>query len=560
MEALSVTMRGRCQHCQAMLPINRVDTKVLCSVCGTSTEITGRVWQRLLREPLYRGPRLLPGEVQRVQDMSLSLEFSRSELVCRACRAPLAPSPRSSGHAPLSCGSCGAQHACRRWPSSIPIAGLDLGAILLGEDAEAADEAAELDAAPPACAQCNAALDEGALVAGCERCGAVPHGKRPSRPSRPPAPVTWLVASERLAPISAHTAVVQEGLFDWREAPRVAPLDDGGFVLLALARGELTAARRIVDDVHERVAVALEPDLRVRWLRRDRVSGPAGRQALGLSCEGERVVLYAGEGHEVLDAATGASLEKHATSSAMVAALHGREARALGLHVRVDRGRIAVVQGDSAALPGAVLSRRGVKAVRRLPGGGLGVLSRHRGVRLDVVDPRGALRTFLINPRDGSLDGLAFSVSARGLVAVLYHRRVWVARPGEEELRPCLDGSADRVWRDSVLLAADDGVWLFESGSGARRYAPDGALLFDAEIYPRPKRRGPGQLAREPAQKRVDRARRHRLARTSKGEHELPEAARGEAARRAKWPLRALAWLLGRTALLALGLGLGTGT
>ncbi|WP_438007959.1 hypothetical protein WME89_04125 [Sorangium sp. So ce321] len=557
-----------------MLPINRVDTKVLCSVCGTFTEITGRVWQRMLREPLYRGPRLLPGEVQRVQDMSLSLEFSRAELACRACRAPLAPSPRSSGHAPLSCASCGAQHACRRWPSAIPIAGLDLGALLLGEDAEAAAEGAEaaaegaeataegaeLGAAPPACAQCSAALDEGALVAGCERCGAAPHVvKQSSRAARPPAPVTWLIASERLAPISGHSAVVQEGLFDWREAPRVAPLDDGGFVLLALASGEPTAARRIVDDVHERVALALEPDLRVRWLRRDRVSGPAGRQALGLSCEGERIVLYAGEGHEVLDAATGASLEKHATSSAMVPALHGREARALGVHVRIDRGRIAVVQGDSAALPGAVLSRRGVKAVRRLPGGGLGVLSRHRGVRLDVVDPRGALRTFLINPRDGSLDGLAFSVSARGLVAVLYHRRVRVARPGEEELRPCLDGSADRVWRDSVLLAADDGVWLFESGSGARRYAPDGALLFDAEIYPRPKRRGPAQLAREPAQKRVDRARRHRLARPSKGEHELPEAARGEVARQAKWPLRALAWLLGRSTLLTLGLGLGTG-
>ncbi|WP_437756805.1 hypothetical protein [Sorangium sp. So ce1389] len=547
-----------------MLPINRVDTKVLCSVCGTSTEITGRVWQRLLREPLYRGPRLLPGEVQRVQDMSLSLEFSRSELACRACRAPLAPSPRSSGHAPLSCASCGAQHACRRWPSAIPIAGLDLGAILLGEDAEAAADAAaggaELGAAPPACAQCSAALDEGALVAGCERCGAVPHVvKQSSRAARPPAPVTWLVVSERLAPISGYAAPVQEGLFDWREAPRVAPLDDGGFALLALSSGELTATRRIVDDVHERVALALDPDLRVRWLRRDRVPGPAGRQALGLSCEGERIVLYAGEGHEVLDAATGASLGKYTTSSAMVAALHGREARALGLHVRVDRGRIAVVQGDSAALPGAVLSRRGVKAVRRLPGGGLGVLSRHRGVRLDVVDPRGALRTFLINPRDGSLDGLAFSVSARGLVAVLYHRRVWVARPGEEELRPCLDGSADRVWRDSVLLAADDGVWLFESGSGARRYAPDGALLFDAEIHPRPKRRGPAQLAREPAQKRVDRARRHRLARPSKGEHELPEGTRGEVARQAKWPLRALAWLLGRTALLALGLGLGLG-
>ncbi|XYH99161.1 hypothetical protein ACMHYB_05175 [Sorangium sp. So ce1128] len=551
-----------------MLPINRVDTKVLCSVCGTFTEIKGRVWQRLLREPLYRGPRLLPGEVQRVQDMSLSLEFSRAALACRACRAPLAPSPRSSGHAPLSCPSCGAQHACRRWPSAIPIAGLEPGAILLGEDAEpTAEPAAEgpgaAGGAPPACAECSAALDEGALVAGCERCGAVPrvpHVKQSSRPARPPAPVTWLVASERLAPISGYAAPVREGLFDWREAPRVAPLDDGGFVLLALSSGELTAARRIVDDVHERVALALDPDLRVRWLRRDRVPGPAGRQALGLSCEGERIVLYAGEGHEVLDATTGASLGKYTTSSAMVAALHGREARALGLHVRIDRGRIAVVQGDSAALPGAVLSRRGVKAVRRLPGGGLGVLSRHRGVRLDVVDPRGALRTFLIDPRDGSLDGLAFSVSARGLVAVLYHRRVWVARPGDEELRPCLDGSADRVWRDSVLLAADDGVWLFESGSGARRYAPDGALLFDAEIYPRPKRRGPAQLAREPAQKRVDRARRHRLARTSKGEHELPEAARGEVARQAKWPLRALAWLLGRTTLLTLGLGLALGT
>ncbi|WP_437944818.1 hypothetical protein WME98_27995 [Sorangium sp. So ce296] len=561
MEALCVTMRGRCQYCQAMLPINRVDTKIFCSGCGTFTEIANRVWHRMLREPLYRAPRLLPGEVQRVQEMSLSLEFSRSKPACRSCRTPLAVD--SSALTPLSCSSCGAQHARRRWPADIPIAGLDPEAVLVGEEAELAPPDERPDAPgldPSPCALCGGARDSSAPAEGCERCAAAPHvPETSSRRPRDRAPITWLIASERFAPISGHAAPVQEGLFDWREAPRVAPLDDGGFVLLSLSSGEWTGPRRSLDEVHERVVMALDPDLRVRWLRRERVPGRLGKQALGLASDGERIVLYSSrEGHEVLDGRTGASLGKHATSDAMIASLHGREARVLGLHLRIDRGRLAVVHGDAAALPGAVLGRRGVKVVRRLPGGGLGVLSRHRGVRLDVVDPRGGLRTFLVNPKDGSLDGLSFSVSRSGLVGVLNHRRLWVARPGDEELRTCLDGPADRVWRDSVLLAADDGVWLFENGSGARRYAPDGALLFDAEICPRPKARAPAQLASESTQKRMERARRHRLSRAGKAEHELGEGTRSEAARQAKWPLRALAWLLGRTTLLALGLALGS--
>lgn len=557
MEALCVTMRGRCQYCQAMLPINRVDTKIFCSVCGTFTEIADRVWHCMLCEPLYRAPRLLPGEVQRVQEMSLSLEFSRSKPACRACRAPL--SLDSSALTPLSCSSCGTQHARRRWPAALPIAGLDPEAILLGEEAEvgaAAERPGTAGAEPASCALCSAAGDSSAPAAGCERCTATSHIPETSsqriRDSAPRAPTTWLIASERFAPVSGRAAPVQEGLFDWREAPRVAPLDDGGFVLLSLSSGEWTGPRRSLDEVHERVVVALGPDLRVRWLRRERMPGRIGKQALGLASDGERLLLYSREGHEVLDSATGASLGKHTTSDSMLASLHGREARALGLHLRIDRGRIAVVRGDAAVLPGAVVGRRGVKVVRRLPGGGLGVLSRHRGVRLDVVDPRGALRTFLVNPKDGSLDGLAFSVSPGGLVGVLNHRRLWVARPEDQELRPCLEGPADRVWRDSVLLAVEDGVWLFENSSGARRYAPDGALLFDADICPRPATRLPAQVASESAQKRMERARRHRLSRAGKGEHELAEGTRSEAARQAKWPLRALAWLLGRTTLLVL--------
>lgn len=555
MDALCVTMRGRCQYCQAMLPINRVDTKIFCSVCGTFTEIANRVWHRMLREPLYRAPRLLPGEVQRVQEMSLSLEFSRSKPACRACRAPL--SLDSSALTPLSCSSCGTQHARRRWPAAIPIAGLDPEAILLGEEAEisAAAERPRTAGVEPSssCALCSAAGDSSAPGAGCERCTAVPHvPETSSQRVRDRAPMTWLIVSGRFAPVSGRAAPVQEGLFDWREAPRVAPLDDGGFVLLSLSTGERTEPRRSHDEVHERVVVALGPDLRVRWLRRERMPGKLGEQALGLASDGERILLYSRDGHEVLNSATGASLGKQATSDSMLASLHGREARALGLHLRVDRGRIAVAQGDAAALPGAVLGRRGVKVVRRLPGGGLGVLSRHRGVRLDVVDPRGALRTFLVNPKDGSLDRLAFSVSPSGLVGVLNHRRLWVARPEDQELRPCLEGPAGRAWRDSVLLAVDDGVWLFENSSGARRYAPDGALLFDAEICPRPATRSPAQVASESAQKRMDRARRHRLSRAGKGEHELAEGTRSEAARQERWPLRALAWLFGRTTLLVL--------
>lgn len=554
MEALCVTMRGRCQYCQAILPINRVDTKIFCSVCGTFTEIADRVWHRMLREPLYRAPRLLPGEVQRVQEMSLSLEFSRSKPACRACRAPL--SLDSSALTPLSCSSCGTQHARRRWPAAIPIAGLDPEAILLGEEAEVSAAAERPGAAgvePSSCALCSAADDSSAPAAGCDRCTAIPHvPETSSQRVRERAPTTWLIASERFAPISGRAAPVQEGLFDWREAPRVAPLDDGGFVLLSLSSGEWTGPRRSQDEAHERVVVALGPDLQVRWLRRERMPGRIGKQALGLASDGERILLYSRDGHEVLDSATGASVGKQTTSDSMLASLHGREARALGLHLRIDRGRIAVVQGDTAVLPGAVLGRRGVKVIRRLPGGGLGVLSRHRGVRLDIVDPRGALRTFLVNPKDGSLDRLAFSVSPSGLVGVLNHRRLWVARPEDQELRPCIEGPADRMRRDSVLLAVDDGVWLFENSSGARRYTPDGALLFDAEIYPRPATCSPAQVASESAQKRMERARRHRLSRAGKGEHELAEGTRGEAARQTKWPLRALAWLLGRTTLLVL--------
>ncbi|AUX22455.1 uncharacterized protein SOCEGT47_029580 [Sorangium cellulosum] len=277
MISVAVKVETECGTCRLPMPVNTLAREVSCASCGRPTEIGGDLWQALLRDPLYNGPRLLANEARRSSAGKLTAAYLRRGPSCQGCQKeiPLAAIQEVREQAMLRCDRCARQTWVRAVPA--PLAGALANIThLVGEDPDplAGAPAPETEAATFPCPHCGspAVFDGVNRASTCRFCGASVHVPDDFvyRGRRRVAAHWYLCFHPSITLDAPASQAVAAGLFDWEGLP-VAAVDAEGNLYCAATQVHWCYDES--GDVRERrdhVLWSVDPSLNIRWIHRDR--------------------------------------------------------------------------------------------------------------------------------------------------------------------------------------------------------------------------------------------------------------------------------------------------
>ncbi|WP_438019744.1 hypothetical protein WMF18_12050 [Sorangium sp. So ce315] len=518
MISVAVKVETECGTCRMPMPVNTLAGRVSCPTCCRPTSIGVDVWQALLRDPLYNGPRLLPKEVRRGSAAKLSVAYIRRAPSCQGCEKeiPAASIGEVLDQAMLRCDRCAVQTWVRAVPTELARA-LPNITHLVGEapDRLAGAPAVQAEPATFPCPQCGSpiAFDGASRACTCRFCGASVHipdefvyrGQRK-------VVAHWYLCFHPSVTVRAPAAQpVAAGLFDWEELPEAAVDEEGNLYCAATQSRWFFDENGRLQQKIDHVLWSLDPSLRIRWLQRDR---PEPVRFLGCAKD-TLIVLGAGNLPPLrLSSTTGNPVEDagFVEPSIELAEIEHRLLACCrdGSLVFEKNGRLRRVAPSGAEMPvwpnSAPRNEIGDESPWSLnsladcpvtvpssltgmhcgPDGSLYLQEANLIARFDATGRKVYCVELGNNPADrrSRLLGADFAGS---VYVIRSDRLVQVGASGAQNV--VLLAERDALPRAKMTIAAcpDGSFWLFGETGLAWKLAPGGRLLFASENEPRPK-------------------------------------------------------------------------
>lgn len=277
MLSVAVKVETACGACRMPMPVNTLAREVRCPSCGRPTVLGDGLWKALLRDPLYRGPRLLANEARRSSAGKLSVAYRRRGPRCQGCGKEI-PAERIQEvreQATLRCERCAVQTWVRAVPAALAGA-LPNVTHLVGEEPDQLAGTAPPSAEPATfpCPQCGSpiAFDGVSRACTCRFCNASVHipdafvyrGRRR-------VAVHWYLCFHPSVTADAPAAqAVSAGLFDWEELPAAAVDAEGNLYCAATQSYCVVDKRGDPTEKADHILWSIDPSLNIRWLQRDR--------------------------------------------------------------------------------------------------------------------------------------------------------------------------------------------------------------------------------------------------------------------------------------------------
>ncbi|WP_437916061.1 hypothetical protein WME73_14470 [Sorangium sp. So ce302] len=522
MISVAVRLETECGTCRMPMPVNTLAREVGCPSCGRRTEVSDDVWQALLRDPVYDGPRMLANEGRQCSARKLSAAYTRRGPCCQGCEKeiPVASIVEVREQAMLQCDRCAKQ----TWVRAVPVelaGALPNITHLVGEDPDspAMAQANAAEAATFPCPQCGSpvAFDGVNRAYTCRFCSANVHVPDDFvyRGRRKVAADWFLIFHPSIADSAPAQQAVAAGLFDWEEPP-VAAVDAEGNVYCAAKQSHwYYDENNEVTEKKGNILWSLDSSLKVRWLRRDR------SDAARFVCCIEDKLLVIGTASSSplwLDSKTGTPVE----SSGAASPARGVEPSGAG-PLACDRDGSLLVLKDSRlrriAANGAEVAvwakgapedhaeevrhwdwdepvdrpveiRGSVDVLHCGPDGSLYMLKELWPdvlVRLDA-DGRTVYRVELPDQAPGE-EHQVLGTDLRGNAYVLRASQlVRVSATGAQSVVLTAERDALPRSKMSIAVCPDGSFWLFGEEGLAWKFEPGGKLLFASEKEPRPRK------------------------------------------------------------------------
>ncbi|WP_437909003.1 hypothetical protein WME95_14630 [Sorangium sp. So ce327] len=517
---ISVAVKSEmvCGTCRMPMPVNTLAREVGCPSCGRPAALGVDLWQALLRDPLYNGPRLLPNEVRRSAAGKLSAAYIRRAPACQGCEKaiPVSSIQAVVDQAMLRCDRCAVQTWVRRVPPELAGALPDI-THLVGEEPDrlAGAPAPQAEPATFPCPQCGSpvAFDGVSRACVCRFCSASVHvpDEFVYRGRRRVVAHWYLCFAPSVVVRTPAAQAVAAGLFDWEGLPEAAVDADGNLYCAATqSRWYLDQAGRTQHKI-DRVLWSMDPSLGIRWLQRDR-----SEEVRFLGCAKDTLLVIDAGGVPLrLSSATGAPLDSAGAvapsielSLAEQGCLTCDHDGSLLLH---KDGKLQRIGADGAAMPvwtnGATRSDTGEDSYWSLtsladhpvtlssmastsihsgPDGSLYLLDGNLLARFE----RGGRKVYCVEIGGGSADRQRGALGADrdgNAYVIRGDRLVRVGATGNESVILHVERDALPRADMSIAVCPDGSFWLFGKEGLAWKFDPRGKLLFASEKEPRPK-------------------------------------------------------------------------
>ncbi|MGK3981861.1 hypothetical protein WME99_02435 [Sorangium sp. So ce136] len=525
MISVAVKVETECGTCRMPMPVNTLAREVGCPSCGRPTAIGGDLWQALLRDPVYDGPKMLRNEGRRSSASKLSAAYTRRSPCCQGCEKeiPVASIVEVREQAMFRCEQCARQ----TWVRTVPIelaAALPNITHLVGEDpdplATAQADAAEASTFP--CPQCGSpiAFDGVNRAYTCRFCTASVHVPDDFvyRGRRKLAADWFLVFHPSIAADTPAAQAIAAGLFDW-DSPPDAAVDADGNLYCAAGQVHWIPGQDEAKEKQDNVLWSIDPSLNIRWLQR---GGPKAVR-LVLSPKGMVLVTHRDRTSRTwLSAATGRpvdgplaapqTIDSELLECDELACDHDGSLLVLkdgGLRRVAPNGTELVVW--PAGPPGAGEHYVGLRpvdmpdrAVRMHtgstrahcgPDGSIYFLYSREIARFDA----GGRKIYGVELVSGDVDAL-YRILGADLLGNAYvlcaDRLLRITGKGAQSV--VLATKRDRLPQPDMSLAVcyDGSFWLFGKNGAAWKFRSDGALLFANDNEKRLKKPTRGQVLR----------------------------------------------------------------
>ncbi|WP_437878076.1 hypothetical protein [Sorangium sp. So ce513] len=581
MISVAVKVETTCGTCRMPMPVNTLAGRVSCPTCGRPTSIGVDVWQALLRDPLYNGPRLLPKEVRRGSAAKLSVAYIRRAPSCQGCEKeiPAASIGEVLDQAMLRCDRCAVQTWVRAVPTELARA-LPNITHLVGEAPDRLAGAPALQAEPATfpCPQCGSpiAFDGVSRVCTCRFCGASVHvpdefiyrGRRK-------VVAHWYLCFHPSVTVRAPAAqAVAAGLFDWEDLPEAAVDEEGNLYCAATQSRWFFDVNGKLQQKIDHMLWSLDRSLGIRWLQRDR---PEPVRFLGIAKD-RLVVLGAADSPPLrLSSMTGNPVEDAGFAAPSIA-LAEIDRRLLACHpdgslVFSNKGELRRGAANGTEIPVWPNSARrdeddddspwdvsslsdcpvilpsSLTGMHCGPDGSLYLLEDNKIARFDAAGRKVYCVELGNNAADrgprllgADLDGNVYVIRS--------DRLVQVGPAGEQNI--VLHAERDTLPRSKMTIAAcpDGSFWLFGEKGLAWKFEPGGALLFASEREPRPRNPSLDEVVQQHVETTTEMLKVRAQAENENLERVYREATRRESVREDR--INTITWLLGLVFFVAL--------
>jgi Zn finger protein HypA/HybF involved in hydrogenase expression len=505
MISVAVKVETECGTCRMPMPVNTLAHEVGCPSCGRPMGVSGDLWQALLRDAIYEGPKMLQNEGRQAWVRKFSATYTRINPCCRGCEKeiPFASIVEVGDQAMLRCDRCAKQTWVRTVPAELAGA-LPNITHLVGEEPDplVVTQATAAEAATFPCPQCGSPVpfDGVNRAYTCRFCSASAHVPDDFvyRGRRGIAANWFLCYHASITDDAPAAQAIDAGLFDWVDPPDAAVDADGNLYCAAVQShwvpGEGVSAKEERDDV----LWSIDPSLNVRWLLR----GNPQAARLALSPKGTLLVSSQRKlSRPWLSSRTGMPIEGE---DGTVQRLDGDLLDCMDLACDRD-GSLLILKDDllrRIAPSGAEMSLwPGGTALSARPVADMGGLLRFHcgadgsiycmyGAEIVRVDATGRILYRVDIPTEGTnaryrvlgvdLEGCAYVICGGQLLRI----------DAAGERRIVLDAKRDDLPRPemSIAVCPDGSHWLFGKKGRAWKFGPSGTLLFASGKENRPRK------------------------------------------------------------------------
>ncbi|WP_437692052.1 hypothetical protein [Sorangium sp. So ce176] len=505
MISVAVKVETECGTCRMPMPVNTLAREVGCPSCGRPTPVDGDVWQALLRDPVYEGPRMLRNEGRRSSAGKISADYTRRGPSCHGCEKEIsvASIQEVRDQAMLRCERCAKQTWVRRVPAELAEV-LPNITHLVGEDPDplAGAPAAGAQAATFPCPQCGSpvAFDGVNRACTCRFCSASVHvpDEFVYRGRRKVAASWFLCFEPSIADNAPAPQAVSAGLFDWDEPPLATVDAEGNLYCAARQLYWVPVEGDLPKQKGDNVLWSIDPSLNIRWLHR----GRSRAAHLALSPSGMLLVTDLGRSSRPwlssrtglpVEGADGTVKEIHCDLLRRDVLACDRDGTLLILQGGVLR-RISPSGADVPAGPGGdaggALRAENLAGLTNIycgPDGSTYLMYRDELVRLDPDGEKKYKVTLSAEASDVQFSTLGADLGVNAYV-LRSGQILRISATGEQ--RVILSSGRDRLpWRQmSIAVCPEGALWLFGKNGAAWKFDGNGVMVFASEKEARPKK------------------------------------------------------------------------
>ncbi|WP_438028937.1 hypothetical protein [Sorangium sp. So ce233] len=504
MISVAVRIETECGTCRMPMPVNTLAREVGCQSCGRPTALGAALWQALLRDPVYDGPRMLRNEGRRSLTGKLSAAYTRLGPCCHGCEKeiPAASIQEVREQAMLRCDRCAKQTWVRTVPAEFAGALPNITHIV-GEDPDPLTLAPALaaEAATFPCPQCGSPVpfDGVNRACTCRFCNASVHvpddfvyrGRRK-------VAARWFLCFHPLVADGAPAAMaVVAGLFDWEEPPDVAVDAADNLYCAARQSHQVTVGYETTKKTDD-VIWSVDRSLNIRWLHRNR------SKAVRLVLSPKGTLLVTGWGWSSrpwLSVETGAPVGGAPEIDMNLLDCHDMACDHDGSLMILKGDRLRRITPEGAEMPvwpgGAQRGDTHASSPRNFPDcpvevstadmrvccgpdGSIYLMNQHELARFEATGRKIYGVTLFFDPPGSKYRTLGADV--HGNAYVLRSRQlVRISSTGEQTVVLESKIGALPEARMSIAVCRDGSIWLFGAKGRAWKFAPGGALLFASE-------------------------------------------------------------------------------